>query len=102
QALKDLPDLADKAMRRAGLTHSGRAAWRGGVQGAFWAGSAVAITNLPSHGILANWALPLVPAVAGALAHQAGMLYERTGQMVGPARLSSLRAPAERLTGTAL
>jgi hypothetical protein len=102
RALKDLPDLADRAMRRAALTHGGRAAWRGGVQGAFWAGSAVAVANLPSHGMLANWVLPLVPAVAGALAHQAGMLYERTGQMVVPTTLSSLSASAERLPGTAL
>ena len=102
RALNDLPDLADKAARRAALTHGGRAAWRGGVQGAWWAGAAVAIVNLPGHGILANWVLPIVPAVAGSLAHQAGLLYERTGQMVVPTTLSSLSASAERLPGTAL
>jgi len=102
RALKDLPDLADKALRRAALAHSGRAAWRAGVLGAYWAGAAIAVANLPNHGILANWVLPLVPAVAGALAHQGGMLYERTGQMVVPTTLSSLSASAERLPGTAL
>src|SRR6185312_674467 len=38
RALRDLPDVADRALRRAALTHSGRAAWRGGVQSAYWAG----------------------------------------------------------------
>jgi hypothetical protein len=97
KALKDLPDLADRAARRAALAHSGRAAWRGAVQGAWCAGSAVAIANLPDHGFLANWLLPLVPAVVGALAHQGGMLYERTGQMVVPTTLSTLSAPAVRV-----
>jgi hypothetical protein len=89
RALKDQPDLVDKALRRAALTHSGRAAWRGGVQGAYWAGAAVVVAHLPNHGVLADWVLPVVPAVAGALAHQAGLLYERTGQMVVPTTLSS-------------
>ena len=102
KALKDLPDLADRAARRDALAHSGRAAWRGVVQGVWCAGSAVGIANLPDHGLLANWLLPLVPAVVGALAHQAGMLYERTGQMVVPTTLSSLSASAERLPGAAL
>jgi hypothetical protein len=102
RALADLPDPADKATRRAALAHGGRAAWRGAVQGVCCAGAAVAIANLPEHGFLANWLLPLVPAVVGTLAHQAGMLYERTGQMVVPTTLSGLSASTERMPGTAL
>ncbi len=102
RALADLPDPGDKATLRAALAHTGRAAWRGAVLGVCGAGSAVAIANLPEHGFVANWLLPVVPAVIGTLAHQAGLLYERVGQMIVPTTLSSLSAPAERLSGTVL
>jgi hypothetical protein len=84
---------------------AGGGAWRGGLQGVAGAGAAVLIANLPGHTFAANWLLPLVPGVLGALARQAGMLYERTGrtgQGVPPTTLRSLRPSAERLPRTAL
>jgi hypothetical protein len=39
--------------------------------------------------VVADWVLPIVPAVVGALAHQTGMLYERLGATAstpGPAK----------------
>ncbi|HET6212532.1 MAG TPA: hypothetical protein VFE14_06635 [Micromonosporaceae bacterium] len=80
RALSGFPDLGDKAARRAAIAHTGRAAWRGMVEGFAGAAAAVIILNLPHRGVLPDWVLPLVPAVVGALAHQAGMLYEQLGQ----------------------
>jgi hypothetical protein len=91
RALAGFPDLADRAARRAAVGHTGRAAWRALVQGCFGAGAAVLILNLPPRGVLADWFLPLVPAVVGALARQGGMLWERLGASVstaGPAKAS--------------
>ena len=61
----------------AAVAHTGRAAWRALVHGFGGAAAAVLILNLPHRGVVADWVLPIVPAVVGALAHQAGMLYER-------------------------
>ena len=77
RALAGFPDLGDKAARRAAVAHTGRAAWRGLAEGFGGAAAAVVILNLPHHGVVADWILPIVPAVVGALAHQAGMLSER-------------------------
>jgi hypothetical protein len=79
RALVDFADLGAKAVRRRAIEHSGPAAWRAVVAGIGGASAAVLIVNLPARGLLADWLLPLVPAVVGALAHQGGMLYERMG-----------------------
>lgn len=80
RALAGFPDLGDKAARRAAVAHTGRAAWRGLAQGFGAAAAAVAILNLPHRGVVADWILPILPGVVGALSHQAGMLYEQLGQ----------------------
>jgi hypothetical protein len=90
RALSGFPDLGDRAARRAAVGHAGRAAWRAMAHGFGGAGAAVLILNLPHRGIVADWILPIVPALAGALAHQAGMLYERLGasaSTAGPAKV---------------
>lgn len=95
RAAHGFPDLSGKALRRAAITHGSRAAWRGLVQGCAGAGAAVLITNLPPGGFLANWVLPMVPAAVGALAHQAGMVYERLAASGMPDDLP--RLPGNRL-----
>jgi hypothetical protein len=84
RALAGFPALSDKAARRAAVSHAGKAVWRAMVEGVGAAGLAVLIANLPARGIVADWLLPIVPAVVGALAHQAGMLYERLAQVSAP------------------
>jgi hypothetical protein len=77
RALTALEGLAGKAAKRAVVVHGSRAAWRAIVEGVGGAMIAVFIVNLPAHGFLADWLFPIVPAAAGALAHQAGMHAER-------------------------
>jgi hypothetical protein len=77
RALAGFPDMSARAARRAAVVHTGRAAWRGIVEGLGGAAFAVIVVSLPHRGVVADVLLPLVPAVVGALAHQAGMLYER-------------------------
>jgi hypothetical protein len=94
QALTGFQDLSDRAARRAAVSHTGRAAWRALVQGCYAAGAAVLIVNLPHTGMVANWLLPVVPAVVGTLARQAGMLHERLGvsaSTAGPAKAATAR-----------
>jgi hypothetical protein len=89
RALAGFANLDDRKARRAAVSHTGRAAWRAVAQGCFGAGAAVLILNLPPEGVLADWFLPLVPAVIGALARQGGMLWERLGasaSVAGPAK----------------
>ena len=81
-----------RAARRALAGYVGRAGWRGVVQGIGAAFAAVLIANLPASGLLANWILPVVPAAFGALAHQAGMAYERLAQTRVPAELPPVPA----------
>jgi hypothetical protein len=71
--------FAPSGDRLAAVAATGRAAWRGAVEGIGGAGIAILVVNLPATGIAANWLLPLVPPTIGALAHQGGMLYERLG-----------------------
>lgn len=78
-ALQEFPDMAGQ--RRAAVVDSGRAAWRGTVQGFVCAAAAVFVFNMPHTGFIADWVLPIVPAVVGALAHTGGMIYERVAQM---------------------
>ncbi|HIW63454.1 MAG TPA: hypothetical protein H9881_13425 [Candidatus Stackebrandtia excrementipullorum] len=80
-ALQEFHDMA--AERRAAVIDSGRAAWRGTVQGFVCAAAAVFVFNMPQTGFVADWLLPIVPAVVGALAHTGGMVYERMVQMGG-------------------
>jgi len=79
-----------RAARRGLIDQIGKALWRGGVQGLGAAFAAVLIANLPATGLVADWLLPLVPALVGALAHQGGMAYERMAQTRTPADLPSL------------
>ncbi len=88
--------VAAKPLRRKAVAHSGRAAWRGIVEGTGGAAAAVLIVNLPADGVVANWLLPLVPAVLGALAHQLGMVVERLGHSRaanGPGKKVDTAAP---------
>ena len=78
-ALSELHDMV--AERRAAVADGGRAAWRATVQGFVVAGSAVFVVNMPHGGFVADWVLPVVPAVVGAIAHSGGMLYERMTQV---------------------
>jgi hypothetical protein len=92
RATHGFPELSGKAARRAAMVHGGRAAWRGMVQGFGGAMAAVLIANLPARGFVANWLLPIVPVMAGALAHQAGMLYERLALAATPKDLPPIPA----------
>lgn len=71
------------AERRAAIGDGTRAAWRGTLQGLLCAGSAMLVLNVPHSGFMADWILPFVPSVVGALAHSGGMLWERMAQEVG-------------------
>lgn len=94
RALSGFPDLGDKTARRAAVSQAGRAAWRALAHGFWGAGAAVLIVNLPDRGIVADWTLPIVPAVVGALARQAGMLYERLGASRSTSAAASAPEPA--------
>ncbi|ADD44753.1 hypothetical protein [Stackebrandtia nassauensis] len=78
-ALSELHDMV--AERRAAVVDAGRAAWRATVQGFVVAASAVFVLNMPHEGFIADWVLPVVPALVGAIAHSGGMLYERMNQV---------------------
>ncbi|HEY1177921.1 MAG TPA: hypothetical protein VGF17_17325 [Phytomonospora sp.] len=78
-ALSGFPDVA--AARKAAAAHAMRAGWRGLLYGFSAAAAAVFIVNMPHTGFVADWLLPVVPAVVGAVAHQGGMVYERMGQV---------------------
>jgi len=80
RAITTFPSLTGRAARLAAVAQTGRAAWRGLVHGFGGAAAAVLILNLPHTGVTADWILPVVPAVVGALAHQAGMLLEQLPQ----------------------
>lgn len=98
RALAGFPDLGDKAARRAAVGHTGRAVWRAFAHGLGGAAAAVLILNLPHDGLLADWVLPVVPAVTGALAHQVGMLYERlsaSASTPGPAATAAAEPAKE-------
>ncbi len=95
RAAHDFPDLSGRALRRAAVAHGRRAAWRALVEGCGGAAAAVLIGNLPPGGLLANWVLPIVPATVGALAHQAGMVYERLAVTGMPADLPRVPVAAQ-------
>jgi hypothetical protein len=97
RATHGFPELSGKAARRAAMVHGSRAAWRGMAQGFCGAMAAVLIANLPARGILADWVLPIVPTMVGAISHQAGMLYERLAQATTPKGLPPV--PSAALVG---
>jgi hypothetical protein len=93
-----------KPVRRQTAVHTGRAVWRGVAEGTGGAAAAVIIVNLGQRGILADWLLPLVPAVVGALAHQIGGMYEHLGtsrSTEGPAKRAAVPASADAAPVTA-
>ncbi|GIH06015.1 hypothetical protein Rhe02_40820 [Rhizocola hellebori] len=92
KALAGFPDMNDKAARRAAITYSGRAAWRGMVQGLGAALAAVLVLNVAHTGWMADWVMPLLPGAVGALGHQAGMIWDRLGTTV------AVPKPAEAAT----
>ena len=60
---------------------TGRAVWRALVKGFGAAAAAVLVVHAANGtGFVASWLLPVVPAIVGAIAHQAGMMYERASQ----------------------
>ena len=83
------------AERRAAIGDGTRAAWRGALQGLLCAGSAMLVLNMPHDGFMADWILPFVPSVVGALAHSGGMLWERLAQEVGGEEPSSAEPEEE-------
>jgi hypothetical protein len=88
KVLSGFPGLNDKAARRAAISHTGRAAWRGMVQGLGSVAAAMLVLNLSYSGWWADWVLPAVPAIVGALAHQGGMIWQQLPTKVstpGPA-----------------
>lgn len=86
-----LTDFHDPSSdRRAAVADATRAAWRGTLQGLLCAGSAILVLNMPSDGFLADWILPFVPSIIGALAHSGGMLWERLDQQ------TAAETPTER------
>ncbi|MER7006314.1 hypothetical protein ABT297_25175 [Dactylosporangium sp. NPDC000555] len=83
--------LNARTPRREAASAAGRAAWRGIVEGAAAAFAALVIVQLPATGLVADWLLPLVPAVVGGLARQAALLTvrlshasERASEFAGP------------------
>ena len=78
RALQNFPDVA--SVKKAAIVDTGRAMWRALIKGCGSAGAAVLVVNMTAHGFAADWLLPLVPAIIAALAHQAGMLYERLSE----------------------
>jgi hypothetical protein len=93
RAITTFPNLTGRSARIAAVAQTGRAAWRGLVHGFGGAAAAVLILNLPHRGIIADWILPVVPAVVGALAHQAGMLFEQLPK-TAPAKAPGEPVPA--------
>jgi hypothetical protein len=86
--------------RREAVMDGTRAAWRGTLQGLLCAGSAMLVLNVPHEGFLADWVLPFVPSIIGAIAHSGGMLWERLAQEVtaGDARAAAAETDAEAPT----
>lgn len=81
--------------RREAVVDGTRAAWRGTLQGLLCAGSAMLVLNMPHEGFLADWVLPFVPSIIGALAHSGGMLWERLAQEVSAPERAAAEAEAD-------
>lgn len=91
--LQEAQDMS--AQRRAMVRGSTKAAWRGTVQGFACAGAAVFVLNMPASGFAADWLLPIVPAIVGAIAHTVGMVFERMSQLSKDNTKVSLSAQTE-------
>ncbi len=77
---------------------TGRAVWRAVVKGFGAAAAAVLVVHSANGvGFVASWLLPVVPAIVGAIAHQAGMMYERAAQAT--AEQEALLEPSRVRTG---
>lgn len=63
--------------RRATVAASGRATWRGLVEGVVVALAVLVVAQLPTRGFVVDWLLPLVPALAAGVARQGGLLSAR-------------------------
>ncbi|GAA0722036.1 hypothetical protein Drose_08225 [Dactylosporangium roseum] len=83
--LRALDAAAQAKGRRAAAEVSGRAAWRGLVGGGVAAFAGLVIVHLPARGVVADWLLPVVPAVVAALARQAGLLSGHLARESAPA-----------------
>ncbi|MEV6931140.1 hypothetical protein AB0M46_42535 [Dactylosporangium sp. NPDC051485] len=93
--------LNARTPRREAASAAGRATWRGLAEGAAAAFAALIIVHLPATGVVADWLLPLVPAMVGGLSRQAGLLTvrlshqsERASEFAGPD--AARRDPEER------
>ncbi len=87
---------------------TGRAVWRALVKGFGAAAAAVLVVHAANGvGFVASWLLPVVPGIVGAIAHQAGMMYERAAQaaadaeamaetIVEPEPVAAVSVPAEQ------
>lgn len=97
-ALREFHDMTGR--RRAAIRDSGRAAWRGTVRGIGCALAAVMVMNVSAAGFVADWLLPMVPVVVGALAHATGMVVERLGEFGKKTVSSPLAGRTEEGTAT--
>ncbi|MBB5872262.1 hypothetical protein F4553_005696 [Allocatelliglobosispora scoriae] len=95
RALAGFPGMADKAARRAAAAYTGKAAWRGLVMGIGGALAAMLVINLSPIGWINDWLLPVVPAVASALARQLGMVWQQMGHQVKTKGPAAPPAPAQ-------
>ncbi|MFG2036847.1 hypothetical protein [Dactylosporangium sp. NPDC048998] len=77
--------LNARTPRREVTSAAGRAAWRGLVEGSAAAFAALIIVQLPATGLVADWLLPLVPAVVGGMSRQAALLAGRLSHASEPA-----------------
>lgn len=74
---------------------TGRAVWRALVKGFGAAAAAVLVVHAAhGQGLVASWLLPVVPAVVGAISHQAAMMYERASQ--ASAERAAMQAELDR------
>ncbi|GAA2380732.1 hypothetical protein [Dactylosporangium salmoneum] len=98
--------LNARTPRREAASAAGRGAWRGFAEGAAAAFAALIIVHLPATGVVADWLLPLVPAVVGGIARQAALLTvrlshqsERASEFAGPdaARRNAEDEPTRRV-----
>jgi uncharacterized membrane protein len=69
--------LNARTPRREAASAAGRAGWRGIAEGAAAAFAALIVVHLPATGFVADWLLPLVPAVVGGLSRQTALVTMR-------------------------
>jgi hypothetical protein len=89
--LRAVETLNGQVTRREVVAASGRSGWRGLVEGGAAAFAALVIVHLSARGFVADWLLPVVPGVVGALARQAGLL---SGRLIHESVPASMHAEA--------